>query len=184
MGVILSRAVIELPAWAQGLAYDASFGSDEAKMALAIDVASRNVAERTGGPFGAVIFDPRGGVLAIGMNLVLGQKNSTAHGEMVAIQLAEARLGTHNLKGCELFTSCEMCAMCLGASLWSGVSRVVCAATGEDARAIGFDEGPVFPESWRYLEARGIEVVRELSRPAGKRVLEAYVASGAPIYNR
>ncbi|MCC7385926.1 MAG: nucleoside deaminase [Deltaproteobacteria bacterium] len=156
-------------------------------MSLAIEVSRRNVTEKTGGPFGSAIFDrATGEVLAVGMNLVVLSHNSTLHAEMVAFQMAEARLGTHSLgdpRRTELFTSCEPCAMCLGATLWSGVSRLVTAAKGDDARAIGFDEGPVFAESYRYLAARGVEIVHDLGRTEAQRVLELYRSSGGLIYN-
>src|SRR3954462_5000499 len=83
----------------------------------------------------------------------------------------------------ELVTSCEPCAMCLGATLWSGVRRLVYGATREDAARLQFDEGPVFPESYRYLESRGIEVVRGVLRDEAAEVLERYRAKSGPIYN-
>ena len=73
--------------------------------------------------------------------------------------------------------------MCLGAALWSGASRVVCGATKADAQAIGFDEGPVYEESYRHLEERGIEVVRNVMGAEAAEVLRRYGASGV-IYNR
>ena len=71
----------------------------------------------------------------------------------------------------ELVSSCEPCAMCLGATLWSGVRRLVTGATKADAEAIGYDEGPVFPESYAHLERRGIEVVRRNSSRGGERAV-------------
>lgn len=83
----------------------------------------------------------------------------------------------------DLVTSCEPCAMCFGAVPWSGVRGLVCGARDEDARAIGFDEGPKL-ESWvRALEQRGIEVVRDVHRVVARRVLEDYAIAGGPIYN-
>ncbi|MBI4815586.1 MAG: nucleoside deaminase [Deltaproteobacteria bacterium] len=154
-------------------------------MKVALRVARLNVDRGTGGPFGAAIFDASGVLVAVGMNLVVSSHNSTLHAEMVAFQMAEARLGTHDLGPGrhELFTSCEPCAMCLGATLWSGVSRLVCSAAGEDALAIGFDEGPVFLDSYRYLEERGISVVRRFLQAEGKAVLDDYAARGGTIYN-
>jgi tRNA(Arg) A34 adenosine deaminase TadA len=73
--------------------------------------------------------------------------------------------------------------MCLGATLWSGVSRLVSSASSEDARRIGFDEGPVFQESWEYLAERGIEIRRNVCREQARAVLDQYTAGGAPIYN-
>jgi tRNA(Arg) A34 adenosine deaminase TadA len=73
--------------------------------------------------------------------------------------------------------------MCLGATLWSGVRGLVCGATKEDATSVGFDEGPVFAESWAYLEARGVRTMRGMLRSEAVEVLELYRASGGPIYN-
>jgi tRNA(Arg) A34 adenosine deaminase TadA len=73
--------------------------------------------------------------------------------------------------------------MCLGATLWSGVTRVVMGATRDDAMALGFDEGPVFPESYRYLAERGIVFVRDVGRADAVSALEAYRACGGLIYN-
>jgi len=178
------RVTLVCPDWVEELDWTTPRQSDEARMALAIEISRRNVAEKTGGPFGSAIFDKSGALVSVGMNLVVGAHNSTAHGEMVAFQLAGARRETHRLGGLELFTSCEPCAMCLGATLWSGVDRVVCAATGEDARAIGFDEGPVFDASWKYLEDRGVRTVRGVMRDEAKRVLDDYLTHGGVIYNR
>ena len=83
----------------------------------------------------------------------------------------------------ELFASCEPCAMCLGAALWSGASRVVCDATKADAQAICFDEGPVYEESYQHPEERGIEVVRNFMGKEAAEVLRRCSASGV-IYNR
>jgi tRNA(Arg) A34 adenosine deaminase TadA len=83
----------------------------------------------------------------------------------------------------ELFTSCEPCAMCLGATLWSGVKRVVYGAGREDASKLNFEEGPVFPESYQYLMDRGIEIVRNVLRPEAAAVLERYRAKSGKIYN-
>jgi tRNA(Arg) A34 adenosine deaminase TadA len=72
--------------------------------------------------------------------------------------------------------------MCLGATLWSGVQRLVTGATRADAEAIGYDEGPVFPESYAYLERRGVEIVRGVGRDAARALLAAYQAAGGEIY--
>jgi tRNA(Arg) A34 adenosine deaminase TadA len=73
--------------------------------------------------------------------------------------------------------------MCLGAVLWSGVSRVICAATKEDASRIGFDEGPVYESSYEYLRERGIEVVRGLMREEAVKAFDLYKEKGGVIYN-
>jgi tRNA(Arg) A34 adenosine deaminase TadA len=122
------------------------------------------------------------------MNSVVRHNNCTLHGEMVAFMMAQRRLGsftlnTPGLPAHELYTSCEPCAMCLGATLWSGVRRLVSGAAREDASRLNFEEGPVFPESYRYLEARGIEIVRNVLRDEARAVLDAYRAKNGKIYN-
>lgn len=180
---------LSYPGWVQALDWERAYTSDDERMELAIRISRLNVEHGTGGPFGSAIFQADSGVLlSVGMNLVVLNHNSTLHGEMVAFQMAQAELGTHALSGDglpvhELFTSCEPCAMCLGATLWSGVRRLVTAGTGDDARAIGFDEGPVFEASYDYLRARGIRIDRGLRRADAKAVLERYRAQGGPIYN-
>ncbi len=181
---------IELPPWVSELVAPGDrFEDDDARMRLAVRLARENVARRDGGPFGAAIFERDGGrIVGVGVNRVMPANNAIAHAETVAIAVAGSRVGRFSLDrpgGPEhdLFTSCEPCAMCLGAVLWSGVRRVVWAATREDAVAAGFEEGPVFPESHRYLEARGIELVRGLLRDEGNRALVDYCSGGGAIYN-
>ncbi|WP_449357388.1 nucleoside deaminase [Alishewanella longhuensis] len=103
-------------------------------MALAIELSRQNVLRGTGGPFGSAIFEVDSGkLISVGVNRVMPLSNSSAHGEMVAIMLAEQAVQSFSLAADgvkrELFTSCEPCAMCLGGTLWSGVKRLVCAAT-------------------------------------------------------
>lgn len=180
---------VEYPAWVDDVVdWDRTYGGDEEKMRLAILVARENVERGSGGPFGAGIFDETGRLVSVGMNSVVRLNNCTLHGEMFAFMMAQQRLGTFTLKGPglpahELFTSCEPCAMCLGATLWSGVRRVVCAAAREDASLLRFEEGPVFPESYRYLEDRGIEIVHDFLRAEGRAVLGLYRAKSGRIYN-
>ncbi len=182
--------VADLPAWIEELLDGRTrFADDTEKMTLALELARSNVRHASGGPFGAAIFNRLdGGLISVGVNLVVAANNSVLHAEMVAIMQAETRLASYTLASegwrHELFCSCAPCAMCLGGILWSGLERVVAAAEAEDARGIGFDEGPVFEESYRYLEQRGIEVVRGFMQPAGRAVLQEYAASGGIIYNR
>jgi tRNA(Arg) A34 adenosine deaminase TadA len=179
---------VDLPPWASDIvAPGTRYPSDEEKMALAIRLARENVERRTGGPFGAAIFARDSGTLvAAGVNSVVRLENCTLHAEMVAFQLACRHVGSFSLGGAlpahELVSSCDLCAMCLGAVLWSGVKRVVCGAAREDATRLAFDEGPVFPESWQYLADRGVEIVRGVRRDEARAVLELYRNRG-PIYN-
>lgn len=181
---------IDLPAWIEPfVSWDEDYASDEAKMALVINLATENVRQSTGGPFGAAIFDADAGkILSVGINQVLRSNNSCLHAEVTAIMLAQAALQSYSLSSqgmprYELFTSCEPCCMCLGAILWSGLSRVVCAATKDDASRIGFDEGPVYESSYEYLRDRGIEVKRGLMREEAVKAFELYKEKGGIIYN-
>ena len=151
------------PPWLDALVdWDRRYDSDEDRMRLIISLARENVMRGSGGPFGAAVFDAEGGrVVAAGVNSVTRLANSVLHAEIMAIMLAQHRVASFTLAAPglprhELVTSCEPCAMCLGATLWSGVRRLICGAAREDALALSFDEGPVFPESWAYLRSRGI----------------------------
>ena len=168
---------------------DRAYATDEARMDLALELAARNVSEGTGGPFGAAIFDMDSGrLIAPGVNVVVPSRWSGGHAEMVAFAIAQQRLKSHDLGAdgmprCELFASTEPCAMCLGATPWSGVRRIVCAARDEDARALGFDEGSK-PSDWvGQLGARGIAVLRDMRREEAVRILKDYVERGGPVYN-
>ena len=181
---------IAYPSWvARRIAWDAVYASDADRMGLAIDLSRWNVVEGTGGPFGAAVFERDSGrLVAVGMNLVVPLSNSALHGEMVAFMMAQARLGSYTLAGDgmaahELATSCEPCAMCLGATLWSGVRRVLCGATREDALRLDFDEGPVFDASYAYLAERGVDIVRNVRSAEAAEVLSLYRRRAGVIYN-
>lgn len=184
----VSNITIFLPEWIETLIdWHQPLHSDEEKMSLAIQLANENVRHKTGGPFATIIVHKKTGmILSVGVNQVVPQTNSTLHGEVMAIMMGEQRLKQFSLglaDEYELFTSCEPCAMCMGAILWSGVKRLVCSATGDDARAIGFDEGPVFEASYEYLEKAGIQVERNLLQIEGNAVLQNYVKNGGLLYN-
>lgn len=183
----LPRLTIECPPWVEEcVAWDRRYESDHEKMKLAIELARRNVIEASGGPFGAAIFEEESGtVVAVGVNLVVPANNSVLHAEIVAFMMAQARIGSYTLgsSAYTLATSCEPCAMCLGACLWSGVRRIICGAQREDAEALNFDEGPVFPESYRYLEERGIDIRRSVCRDEAAAVFDLYLNNEGPLYN-
>lgn len=187
----LPQFVLELPQWLEGSLPPAGyrFTSDEEKMRYVISLSESNIANNTGGPFGAGIFAIESGeLIAPGINLVVPSRWSVGHAEIVAFTLAQQILGTNDLGGpglphFELITSTEPCSMCFGATPWSGVTRLVCAARDEDARAIGMDEGPK-PKEWvATLEARGIAVVSELLRDEAVAILNRYAQEGGVIYN-
>lgn len=181
---------IAYPSWvARHVEWDAVYASADDRMGLAIALARWNVLEDSGGPFGAAVFERDSGrLVAVGVNLVVPLTNSALHAEMVAFMMAQARLGSYTLAGDgmpahELATSCEPCAMCLGATLWSGVRRVLCGATRDDALRLDFDEGPVFDASYDYLAERGVEIVRERRRAEAAEVLALYRRRAGVIYN-
>jgi len=190
--ILVNSFSLCLPQWLQGFAAEAAsscYADDGERMRLAIDLARRNVAAGTGGPFGAAVFEAESGrLLAVGVNLVVAAGCSILHAEVVALILAQQCLGSFDLGGedlpaCELVTSAEPCAMCFGVVLWSGVRRLVCAAREEDVRAVGFDEGPK-PADWPgELERRGISVVRDICRDEAVTVLKRYGLNGGPVYN-
>lgn len=182
---------IRLPEWmAPSLpSEDMRFPTMEEKMRFVIELSRQNIRNETGGPFGAAIFDmATDRLFAPGVNLVLSTNCSMLHAEMVAMTIAQQRLGNFDL-GCdanrrfELVSSTEPCAMCFGAVPWSGVRRLVCGARDEDARAVGFDEGPKLTDWISPLEKRNIRVVRDICREEAAQVLRDYEAMGGMIYN-
>lgn len=116
----------------------------EELMRKAIELSVRNVAEG-GGPFGSVI--ARGGeIVAVGTNRVTLDHDPTAHAEVSAIRAAAKKLGTFDLSGCEIYTSCEPCPMCLGAIYWARLDRMYYGNNKHDAAAIGFDDAFIYEE--------------------------------------
>ena len=122
-------------------------------MQMAIDLSAYNVKEGLGGPFGAVIVKD-GMVVARSANKVVPQNDPTAHAEVSAIRLACQELGTFSLAGCEIYTSCEPCPMCLGAIYWARIDKIYYANTKADAAAIGFDDAFIYEELDLPMENR------------------------------
>lgn len=157
-------------------------------MAAVLQLAMRNVEQETGGPFAAAVFDLRTGELvSIGVNRVVPLENSLAHAEVMALGLAHVELGTYDLSSrgarLQLVSSSQMCTMCLGAVIWSGVAAVAYSTTSTDVAAcVGFDEGPTPPDYAHQLACRGIEVIPGLMRDEGLEVLRRYVAQGGVVY--
>ena len=190
-GMAPSKIEFQLPDWLSDFtaSHHQTVASAEERMQIAIELARLNIEHHTGGPFGAAIFDMESHELvSAGVNIVIPSNCSMAHAEMVAISLAQQKLGTFDLgaKGLprfELVTSSEPCAMCFGALPWSGIRHLVCGAKAEDARAIGFDEGPIHPQWIDELKKRGITVDIDILRHEAKRVLDQYAESEGVIYN-
>jgi tRNA(Arg) A34 adenosine deaminase TadA len=113
-------------------------------MRQAIALAVENV-KNNGGPFGAVIVKD-GKIVATGVNRVTANNDPTAHAEVSAIRAACTRLGTFDLSGCVLYTSCEPCPMCLGAIYWAHIDKIYYGANQHDAAAVDFDDSFIYRE--------------------------------------
>jgi tRNA(Arg) A34 adenosine deaminase TadA len=178
---------LTLPVWVHELELAATYPGDKAKVALAIDLSRRNVEARTGGPFGAVVFNADDRVIAIGVNRVLEQSCSVAHAETMAFMLAQQRMQRARLnedgRPVTLATSAQPCCQCYGATFWAGIDRLLIGARSEDVMSLtAFDEGPL-PVDWAgELARRGIDVVRDLHRDDARAVLRAYGAQGGVFY--
>ncbi len=118
---------------------------NNAFMQEAIRLAVENVRSGHGGPFGAVVVK-EGKVIAASANQVTASNDPTAHAEVLAIREACRLLGAFQLEGCEIYTSCEPCPMCLGAIYWARADRVYFAASASDAAAAGFDDSFIYEE--------------------------------------
>lgn len=145
--------------------------SPEAFMREAIKLSAESV-RSGGGPFGAVIVRD-GEIIARGENRVTVCNDPTAHAEVSAIREAAARLGTYDLSGCEIYSSCEPCPMCLGAIYWARLDKLYYAGTRADAANVGFDDAHIYEEL--PLEPSQRELPTEtLLREEAQRVFEAW----------
>jgi guanine deaminase len=139
----------------------------------AIELATENVL-RDGGPFAALIV--KGGVvIAVGVNQVTRNNDPTAHAEVVAIREACRVLGDFQLAGCDMYSSCEPCPMCLGAIYWARPERVFFAATQADAAAAGFDDTFIYEQIKLPGSEREIPMIRAVD-PSSSRPFEEWVS--------
>lgn len=137
----------------------------EHHMRQAIRLSEAKMRSGLGGPFGAVVVKD-GAAVAEGFNRVTSENDPTAHAEIVAIRAACARLGTFSLEGCEIYTSCEPCPMCLAAIYWARISWIYYANTREDAAAIGFDDAHIYRELALPADRRAVPMRRLLAAEA------------------
>jgi len=188
----LYKLNLKLPDWIDVFLaeYPAVISSMETQMRFVLDLTERNIREKTGGPFGASVFEQKSGKLvSVGVNVVVSQNCSAAHAEMMALMLAQKKIGYYDLgdpkfPAYRLVTSGKMCSMCLGNVCWSGIKEVVSSAEPADVERItGFDEGPTPPDYNDQLKLRGINLVPELLREQGKEVLQLYVDLNGHVYN-
>lgn len=128
-------------------------------MRHAVRLSAERMREGAGGPFGAVIVKD-GKVIAEGWNRVTSSNDPTAHAEVTAIRRACEVLGTFSLKGCDIYTSCEPCPMCLAAIYWARLDHIYFANTRADAAAIGFDDDMIYGEVSKPIGDRVIPTVQ------------------------
>lgn len=140
-------------------------------MARAIQLSIENVRSARGGPFGAVVAQA-GKIIAEGVNCVTAMNDPTAHAEVVAIREACRKLQLFELKGCEIYTSCEPCPMCLGAIYWARPDRVYFGNTAADAAKAGFDDSLIYLEISQPHSQRKIPMIQLMRDEA----LEAFRA--------
>ncbi len=138
--------------------------NDEQFMRKAIELSAKNIDEN-GGPFGAVIVKD-GKIIAHGANRVTSNIDPTAHAEVNAIREASKKLGTFDLSGCVIYSSCEPCPMCLGAIYWARLNKLYYGNTKKDAKDIGFDDSFIYEELELPKEKRKIPTIQILNKEA------------------
>lgn len=188
----ISAINLSLPDWAAEAmsALPSHLPTLEERMAAVIEFSRLNFVNQTGGPFAAGVFERDSGrLVVIGVNRVVAYNCSSAHAEIMALSVAQARLQTFDLGGPglpahQLVVNWRPCAMCYGAVPWSGVRSLVVAGDGPELEQItGFDEGPCHPDWRRELEKRGIEVVQDVLRDKAIEVFHQFAASRQLVYN-
>jgi guanine deaminase len=134
-------------------------------MKEAINLASEGMRLSQGGPFGAVVVKDNI-IIGKGYNKVLGANDPTAHAEVTAIREACEKLNSYWLLGCEIYTSCEPCPMCLGAIYWARIEKIYYGATRKDAAEIGFDDNFFYEELAKKINDRNIKMISCLREEA------------------
>lgn len=141
-------------------------------MQKAIELSNTGMYNNQGGPFGAIVVK-NGVIVGQGNNQVTSSNDPTAHAEIVAIRDACKNLGTFQLEGCEIYTSCEPCPMCLGAIYWSRPNKIYYANTRADATAIGFDDSFIYDEFKIDFDYRKIPMI-QLNREEALKIFEQW----------
>jgi guanine deaminase len=134
-------------------------------MARAIQLSVENVRSGHGGPFGSVIVKD-GNIVAEGVNQVTSMNDPTAHAEVLAIRQACQKLRCFELRGCDLYTSCEPCPMCLSAIYWARIDKVYFGSFAEDAAKVGFDDSAIYREIARGRSQRKIPMIQTMREEA------------------
>ncbi len=141
-------------------------------MKLAIDKSKYGMDNNFGGPFGAVIVKDNE-IIADGFNIVTSSNDPTAHAEVAVIRKACEKLKTFSLKGCELYTSCEPCPMCLSAIYWAGINKIYYANTKEDADVINFSDKFIYEELAKDKKNRKLEM-EQIGRDKAIKIFDAW----------
>lgn len=149
-------------------------------MKIAKENAENGIANKEGGPFGAVIVDKSGNIISNGNNKVLKNNDPTAHAEIVAIREACKKLNTYDLSEYILYTSCEPCPMCLSAIIWANIKEVYYGCTKEDAGSIGFRDDIIYD----YLKGKNENLInmKKLDREECIKIFEKYKNNNGTIY--
>ncbi|MFO7661931.1 MAG: nucleoside deaminase [Chloroflexota bacterium] len=183
---------LSLPDWADKafIQLPSEITSIEDRMRAVIEFSRLNFRNNTGGPFAAGVFERDSGVpVVIGVNRVVPSHCSSAHAEIMALSLAQKKLGTYDLGGPgmpahQLVVNWRPCAMCYGAVLWSGVRSLVIAGDGPELEAItGFDEGPIHPDWRNELKKRGIDIIEDIMREEALEAYREFSAAERLVYN-
>lgn len=166
-----------------------ALATDDERMRLVNDLADRNWRAGNGGPFAAIVVDDAtGDLVSVGVNVVLSSGLTAAHAEVTALSLAQVALGRWDLGADDarlaLIVNWRPCVQCYGATMWSGVRRLVVAGEGRLLEELtGFDEGPVVEDWAAQFESRGIGVTVGIGHDDAVAVYRAYGASDAVVYN-
>ncbi len=162
----------------------------EERMAAVIRFSRLNIEHNTGGPFAAGVFEIETGKrVIVAVNRVVESNCSSAHAEVMTLSLAQKILGTYDLGGAnmpayQLVVNWRPCAMCFGASIWSGIRSLAIAGSGPELETItGFDEGPIHPQWDQELAKRGIELIDGVLTGQAVEVFHQFAESGALVYN-
>lgn len=183
---------LALPDWAieENRNLPSRLPTPEARMAEVIRFSRLNFERGTGGPFAAGVFErATGKPVVIGVNRVMAYQISSAHAEVMALSIAQRIVGTYDLGGpglpeLEFVVNWRPCAMCFGATLWSGIRSLVIAGSGPELEQItGFDEGPVTPTWEIELARRGIALQNNVLKEEAIAVYLDFANSGRFVYN-
>jgi tRNA(Arg) A34 adenosine deaminase TadA len=182
---LATRYTVDLPTWVRDELSDVPdvVPDVEERMRIVHRLAARNFREGNGGPFAALVAESATGrIVSVGVNVVLASGVSSTHAEVVALGLAQTRLGAWDLGGDgmpehELVVNWRPCIQCYGATMWSGVRSLVVAGSGPELEEITtFDEGPLGADWAEQFEARGIRVRQDVLRDEALAVFRDYRA--------